>query len=804
LICGANVLLQLLLTRLFSITLAYHFAFVVVSLVMLSLAAPGAMLAAFPNLWRRHLPERAAGGFALFFAVALAMVLVVYLAFPFRVSTPHVDRLFTDDGPRNLLAVFAMWGGIFILGGFAPTLVLTRYPEHSARLYAWDLVGAGLGGALFLPILAWMTGVQALLVTAGVFAASAAVLWWPARSLRWGSVGLATALSLFAVWNASLWPESLVRIRYAKFYNEPRPMIELWSPTSRITVFDHVGEPLPLRNDQPFGWAMSKNLPVDRPKPKEYWMEQDAGAGTPITNWDGKSTATVNHILYDVSSIVLRTTAPETMLVIGSGGGRDVLGGLIAGAEKVTAVEMNPVTYRIGRELLASFNGQLFNNPRVEFVRDEGRNWLRSQRDRRFDVILLSLVDSMAATAAGGLVFVENFLYTQEAFDLYFERLTDNGCLTLAWYWLGEPPATVYRIVASLGAVLRDRGITEPHRHIQIIRNDVGVTFNLFRSPVTEEKALAIRRESVALGFEVIADGLVPPANKDLAELMVDPQKVTDRYPFNFNPATDDNPFWLYITKPGENYSDTHGPLRILLIASLMMTPLFLLMAGGVVVFVLLPLGIAMGRGAGRGWVGWRAATGIGLACLGCGLGYMALELALMHGAVQLLGYPAYAVTIVLVGMLVGSGLGSAAAGQLAVNPALHAGRLTALAALFMAVGLSLLLPTKVEALAVFPWGLRALAMLLFCLVLGAVLGVPFPSLLRWIANRNLGGGGGHSAAAWAWCLNGAAGTLAGVAVMLVAMRAGYSAVFMAAGLCYLAALVGLILCQPQKELTAP
>jgi hypothetical protein len=531
-------------------------------------------------------------------------------------------------------------------------------------------------------------------------------------------------------------------------------------------------------------------------------MEQDAAAGTPITNWDGKSTGTVDHILWDVSSIMLRTTAPQSMLVIGSGGGRDVLGGLIAGAGRVTAVEMNPVTYRIGRELLADFNGHLFNNPRVEFVRDEGRNWLRAQHDRRFDLILISLVDSMAASSAGGLVFVENFLYTKEAFALYFDRLSETGCLTLAWYWLGDPPATVFRIVASFGEVLRDRGITEPHRHITIVRNGIGVTFNLHRSPVTEAQAQDLRRESDQLGFELVADGLTPPQSKELAELMVNPAAVTDRYPYNFNPATDDNPFWLYISKPGQDYSKTEGPLRILLIASLMMAPLFYLMAGGVLIFVLLPLAIATwrNRNVGAPVIGLGPAAGIGLACLGCGLGYMALELALMHAAVQLLGYPAYAVTIVLVGMLVGSGIGSALAGRLAVNPALVAGRWMAVVGIGMSVGLSTFLPFAVEVLALIPWTGRALAMLAFCLLLGGVLGVPFPSLLRWIAQTNLGGGGGHSTAAWAWCLNGAAGTLAGVAVMLVAMRSGYGTVFLGAAICYAAALVGLLICRTSRE----
>src|SRR4029079_16513828 len=135
-------------------------------------------------------------------------------------------------------------------------------------------------------------------------------------------------------------------------------------------------------------------------------------------------------------------------LVIGPGGGADVLAALSAGSRHVTAVELNPLMVQFVRHYGARA-GDLYTRPDVEIVHSEGRNFV-SRTDRRFDVIFLGFVDSWASVASGGLSLSENYLYTTQAFRGYFDHLTDNGELVIL-RWDLDIPRLISNAVAVLG-----------------------------------------------------------------------------------------------------------------------------------------------------------------------------------------------------------------------------------------------------------------------------------------------------------------------------------------------------------------
>ena len=125
-------------------------------------------------------------------------------------------------------------------------------------------------------------------------------------------------------------------------------------------------------------------------------------------------------------------------LVIGPGGGRDLLSALVFGASSVDGVEINPIIANdVMRGAFREYSGGIYEQPAVHIHVEDGRSFVRRSTER-YDVIQASLVDTWAATAAGAYTLTENSLYTVEAFDDYLDHLTDRGVLSISrWVFDG-------------------------------------------------------------------------------------------------------------------------------------------------------------------------------------------------------------------------------------------------------------------------------------------------------------------------------------------------------------------------------
>ena len=174
----------------------------------------------------------------------------------------------------------------------------------------------------------------------------------------------------------------------------------------------------------------------------------DSDAWTGIHNWDGRLES-VTDMKGSYRALPFRLTPNAETLIIGPGGGPDVVAALASGSKRVTAVEMNPLMLKFVRNYGARA-GNLYDRPDVETVLSEGRNFI-SRTDRKFDIILLGFVDSWASVASGGLSLSENYLYTTEAMRAYYDHLSDNGILVVL-RWEMDIPRLVSNAVATLGA----------------------------------------------------------------------------------------------------------------------------------------------------------------------------------------------------------------------------------------------------------------------------------------------------------------------------------------------------------------
>jgi len=441
--------LELFLTRVFSVTMWYHFAFMAISLAMLGLAA-GAVLV---EIVGPRDPHRTLAGAGLLFALSSAVCFALQLRLP---SQPGQEVAWTA-------LAFTIVAVPFVFAGVVVCVALTRFPAHTPALYAADLAGSAAGCILTIPILNHVHAPTAVILNAALAALAAAAFGMRALSLvdlRRAAPALVVcgALALTARANSST---KVVDIRWVKEEGAVgRGLYEKWNALSRI----YVGTFSAL----PFGWGLSPRYTPRQPVDQLY-LYIDSGAGSVITRFDGRLDP-LEYLRYDITALAHHLRRDTSVLVIGVGGGRDILTGLVFGQKRIVGVEINRDILDVLSNRFAGYAGDLPRRPGVTLVHDEARSYVTRSRER-FGIIQASFTDTWAATAAGAYVLTENGLYTKEAWVTFLEHLTPDGILTVSRWWDEAQPAEVLRVVALATSALAALGSEDPRRHLVIVRN---------------------------------------------------------------------------------------------------------------------------------------------------------------------------------------------------------------------------------------------------------------------------------------------------------------------------------------------
>ena len=440
-------------------------------------------------------------------------------------------------------------------------------------------------------------------------------------------------------------------------------------------------------------------------------------------------------------------------LIIGPGGGSDVLVALAAGSEKVTAVEMNPLMLRFSRYFGARA-GNLYDHPQVEPILSEGRTFIR-RSDRRFDVILMGFVDSWAAVASGGLSLSENHLYTVEALQAYSDHLTPGGLIAIL-RWNVDIPRLVSNAVAMLGpqeagrrvAVLletRDGNREDPPQMIFILK----------KTPFSPEES-----ERLA-SFPGVSPVIVPGRHVEepYASLFAGRMSLAEyvaQASSRVDPVFDDRPFFFARAKPWGLPGSMQRAFWQILVPILALCVTFL----------------AFGKPK-QAPVATYAASILYFACLG--IGFIAVELSLLQHLTLLLGHPIFTLSILLFTLLAAGGFGSALGGQ----PSL---RRVCLAVAGLAGVYALALPRVVPVLLQLPLAARIAIAIVIVAPLGFLMGMPFPRALQRT------GQGPFPAPPFYWGLNGIFSVVGSMATMGAAVVFGFTWAMLAGATFYLIA----------------
>jgi len=760
----AALLLELALTRLFSVVLFYHFAFLAISIALLGLGAGG--------VCAYLLKTRLAGTDTRSLGARLCMMnsVVVFLVLEIVLHVPVALHVSWGNFAR-LTALYLAAAVPFFLTGLLFAVVFARETRRIPRLYGADLCGGALACLAVVPLLNWVGGPNVVLV-AGATMAAAATIWAEHRSMRRNAALL--TLALLALIGAN-YSGRLIDVVYAKgvFRDPSRVEFARWNALSRVEV-DRQGQ--------------AKVVVIDADA-NTYIMNADL-ARWHNTEWE--------HDLMSAPPALANVLRPHgEFAIIGPGGGVDVLRAIANGSPSVTGIEINPIiATTIMRERYADYSQHLYQRPDVHLHVTDGRSFLRST-PQQFDVVQMTLVDTWASTAAGAFALSENNLYTVEAFREYFNHLNPNGMIAIT-RWEFRHPREALRVVAVALEALHRLGVANPARNFIVAsegsldEDGKPVVVLAKKTPFTPAEEDAVARH---LDKYPDLESLYLPSNhgrNPFSDLIGsnDPHGFARGYAYNTAPVTDNAPFFFFTLKPAQILGENGLRGGIDWKVNLGVLVLFLVLVISVIAvlaFLVLPLALRSRSGKAR-----HSPLPL-LYFVAVGLGYILVEIAFIQRFVLFLGHPTYALTVVIFLLMLSSGAGSLLSRLWLPRP--DSGWIPLLLVIAALVADVFFLPSRLAALVGMDFGYRLLVSGVLLIPLGFVMGMPFPTGLRALASLPAtefpeGEGASDNAVEWAWAMNAAASVLGSVLAMVIAIQFGLTVTLACGAVAYLLALL--------------
>lgn len=657
------LLFELALTRIFSIVLWYDYAFMAISIAFFGLGIGSLLTHILKNkVKREQLPSKILQT-TIIFAVSVPIFLVVIG----NVIPPNVHFIY----------LFYLSSSIpFFFAGISMSLIFFAMPREVSKLYFIDLVGAAAATLMLDPLMQRL-GAESVLLSAALLVLgpsliAALVLSAPSRKKNVsnapiienkiklsGIIVLAASAILLAVNTdaniLAIKPGENKGLHYQlEKPSEFEHLSTQWNSFSRIDVTRQLH---PQDNDDDdHNNGRSRALSA---------IAIDADADTPVFKWNGSSADLVwlkrfmDYLPFEISTQVNNT------LVIGSGGGEDVLVALAGGSKKVTAVEINPLIISTAKQF-GNSAGNLYDRKEVELFIDDGRRFISSS-DSKYDRIVIKLVDSWAAQLAGGYALSENYLYTVEAFRQYLRHLDeDNGMLVMV-RWNFELPRLMPLVAESLRQEKQGGSSEDIRKQILVVENRPGLYFEsnnkqtiypvlliIKNNPFTDSEINLAEERVANNNARVIAmpGGYIQPPYDTLLldKNYYHSQQLQEsdlRAILELKPPTDDSPFY---------FAKEQVPNQMILLLETVL---------GVSAVLALLLIYYSRRNRALPIMSSTSSWFHMIFVIFIGLGFMFLEITFIQKFLLLLGTPIMALTVILFSILLSSGIGAYLSGKL-------------------------------------------------------------------------------------------------------------------------------------------
>jgi hypothetical protein len=767
--------LEVFYTRLFAALFWRNTAFAILSLAMLGIGASGILVYLRPTWFRRERLASMLTWQTMAFGASIVGSYLLVLA----LSTRNYDAM----EPLSSYAALVGAGILpFFFGGLVLSIAFTHGAARIAELYRFDLVGASVGAVFALPALRAFNG--PLIVPFLALLAVAAGTWFARQEQVRGGViaGAAFAALLAGLYIADA-QHGVLRVTHSHGQKETSIELERWDPLARLTV-------------QSF-------------TPDTKWLNIDSQVVTPILRFNGHRSE-VDYLRHNVLQLAYRLRTYPKVLIIGPGGGSDVLSALTSGNAYIEAIEVNRSTISLMRHELLSFTGAIYALSSVDIHIADGRAYVASM-DHKVDLIQATFVDTFTASASGSHTLSENYLYTTDGFRDFLNHLNDGGILSMSRW--GGPEfsfAEVHRAIVIATQALSELGVDHPERNVVVVqgappeRLTVGAgyqnpgnlaesmsTLLVKRTPFTDAELDRLEASVRESSFRPLWLGKRGGPDPMVRELFLSPDRKKTLRDYrsstglDISAVSDDRPFFFDMIDPLESLVSAPRAewnkhiyyfartLDIRMLHQLLAATLLFTLA-----LLLVPL---LGRLSDLRGVARPASSLAYFVCLG--IAYIGIELTFMQRFSLFLEHPVYSMVVLLSSILFASGLGSASIERVRSTHAAHSKRrLLVLIALLALYGVAL--PKLTRALIGLPLLVKMLV----------AVGVAFPPAFLMGTLFPLGVASLHGRAPrlvpWAWGLSSAFSVLGGLASLLFAMSFGYTATWYAFTAAYVLALV--------------
>ncbi len=741
------ILFELLLTRLFGVVLFAQFAHLALALAMLGISV-GAIaqhlrpqLVPLEGLHRRlALLLALQGGLTL-----LAVLCVLYFPIVEQFEQPVASYAERSKIKNELLntgwfaALLPFVTAPFILAGIAFAGVFQRCKAHIGQLYGADLIGGALGAVVFIPLLDVLAGPDTVWVIVAATFGVAAWLWQTGggKPLAAGASVVAAVGVVLALFSAT--GRDVLKVRHAAGFAEDIITYSRWTPLARLSISEH-------------------------PNGATHMLLDNTSASEIFTSVERRE---LTAALANRSLVWSLHDEPGQVAILAASAGPEVAVAQANGMVDIDAIDIAGEIFDIVADRFPDSPVNPYLSDRVRRVKSDGRAAIL-HADHDYDVIQMVHANLWSSAGLVSNAWSPSLLETKEAFATYLDRLTPDGTLSF-----GRGGATD-AIVRSAAAALRDRGVEEPWRHMVYVNGSSTVLLVKKRPFTAQERQRVVR--SVRRDFRRLKLRIDPTAEPTPEVLAIfEGAVMTDDRPYLDDPAR----LWKTVRTYAQRTTEGEEGALAVLYGSILVQVTFATVAG--VLFLLVPYLL-------RGRSQLAEVSGIGtlllyVACLG--YGYLALETVLIHELVLFVGHPTYAVTLVLLAMLLSSGVGSLISERFAPDRGRQTlQRILAVVVLLGAIQ-AFVVPPLLHTLALgLPLGVRMTMVFVVLLPLGTLMGMPFPLAVRLIPSEH------GPAVPWAWALNGWMSVVASLATVLTSRLFGYSYAMGVALLAYGLALV--------------
>lgn len=778
----ATLAYEIALTRIFSIALWHHFAFMVVSIAMLGIACSGTFAAVYPQAKR---PERI-GRYTLLLSLAiiLAYIAVNNLSFdPVKLAWDRKQALY--------IAVYYLFLGVpFFFSGLIILSAMEHMPEDAGRIYFFDLLGAALGSLAVLFILSVLDEKEAVLAVSLISLAGGFI--FSLGEKRGAKIIVIPAVAVLIIGIYTYKP-AVFDIKISPYKGMMAAM--RYPGAEHISTFRGPSSRVDIIKSPAIRYAPGLSLKYMDELPPQIGIAIDGGDLNAVTRISGKRDE-VRFIDFLPSSLPYAIGKNEYVLIMEPKGGLPVLTALYYGSKNIDRIESNPVITEAINRKLPDFSGNIYKENTFTGL---GRAWLKTRGS--YDIIDMSLT-GILPWESGSFGISEEFRLTREAFVDYYQHLKQDGYLSITLYSL--PPArTELRLLSTINSAMKGIGINDAYRRISVIRSWNTVTILFKKGNLQPQDIAGIRKFAWDRNFDLvyypgireaesnifnklpnndyfrIVSGIMNPAEYEAA---------VDGYLFDIAPVTDERPFFhnfLRVKNLFETYRLAGSKWQYFMEEGYLI-PIILIQAIALsVLLILLPLFKKERRVV--------FSLQVFIYFSGIGLGFMFLEIAIIQKFILYLDHPIYAVTVVIAAILLSSGVGSLVSQRFSVERNWKGGAVL-LAAVF---GIIYSISLKHIVGATLGWEFSNRLMLSIALLapMGFFMGMPFPMGIRYLAATK-----GSKFIPWAWGVNGAFSVVGSILAALLALGTGFSGVMFAAAILYASAFSSIYLSAPRQS----